>query len=117
MPWHAAAPSLARRVQEEDTRYRHIHENDQFDEARLAAWVKQASQLPGKRMLNERCEALRRIDQSQEFGDGIMWPIDFDMAMEHLHHPKGGPYADHDVERVPAVQILRRHRQCAGVWG
>jgi hypothetical protein len=27
-----------------------IHEDDQFDEAQLAAWVKQASLLPGERM-------------------------------------------------------------------
>ena len=33
-----------------DTRYLDIHEDDQLDEAQLAAWVKQASQLPGKRM-------------------------------------------------------------------
>ena len=33
-----------------DTRYLHIHEHDQFDEEKLAAWVKQASQLPGERM-------------------------------------------------------------------
>jgi hypothetical protein len=33
-----------------DTRYLDIREDDQFDEARLAAWVKQASQLPGERM-------------------------------------------------------------------
>ena len=32
-----------------DTRYLDIHEG-QFDEAQLAAWVKQASQLPGERM-------------------------------------------------------------------
>src|SRR5262245_19999951 len=32
-----------------DVRYLDIHE-DQFDEAQLAAWVKQASQLPGERM-------------------------------------------------------------------
>ena len=30
-----------------DTRYLDIHEDDQFDEAQLAAWVKKASQLPG----------------------------------------------------------------------
>jgi hypothetical protein len=29
------------------TRYVDIHEDDQLDEAQLAAWVKQASQLPG----------------------------------------------------------------------
>jgi hypothetical protein len=33
-----------------DTRYLDIHEDDQLDEARLAAWVKQASQLPGERL-------------------------------------------------------------------
>ena len=30
-----------------DTRYLDIHEDDQLDEAQLAAWVKQASLLPG----------------------------------------------------------------------
>src|SRR3954469_16739952 len=33
-----------------EVRYLDIHEDDQFDEARLASWVKQASQLPGERM-------------------------------------------------------------------
>jgi hypothetical protein len=33
-----------------DTRYLDIHEGDQLDEAQLATWVKQASQLPGERM-------------------------------------------------------------------
>ena len=33
-----------------DTRYLDIHADDQLDEAQLAAWVKQASQLPGERM-------------------------------------------------------------------
>jgi len=33
-----------------DTRYLDLHENDQLDEAQLAAWVKQASLLPGERM-------------------------------------------------------------------
>lgn len=33
-----------------DTRYLDIHEDDELDEARLAAWVMQASQLPGERM-------------------------------------------------------------------
>jgi hypothetical protein len=32
------------------TRYLDIHEDDQLDEAQLAAWVKQASRLPGARM-------------------------------------------------------------------
>ena len=33
-----------------DTRYLNVHEDDQLDEAQFAAWVKQASQLPGERM-------------------------------------------------------------------
>src|SRR5438128_10323405 len=33
-----------------DTRYLNIHEDDELDEAQLAAWVKQASQLPGEKM-------------------------------------------------------------------
>jgi hypothetical protein len=33
-----------------DARYLDVHEDDQLDEAQLAAWVKQASLLPGKRM-------------------------------------------------------------------
>jgi hypothetical protein len=33
-----------------DTRYLDIHENSQLDEAQLADWVKQASQLPGEQM-------------------------------------------------------------------
>ena len=33
-----------------DVRYLDIQEDDHLDEAQLAAWVKQASQLPGERM-------------------------------------------------------------------
>ena len=33
-----------------DVRYLDIREDDQLDEAQLAAWVKRASQLPGERM-------------------------------------------------------------------
>jgi hypothetical protein len=33
-----------------EVRYFHIHEGDEFDESQLAAWVKQAAQLPGERM-------------------------------------------------------------------
>ena len=33
-----------------EVRYLDIHEDDELDEAQLAAWVKQASQLPGERM-------------------------------------------------------------------
>jgi hypothetical protein len=35
---------------QKEVRYFHIHENDQIDEVQFAAWVKQASQLPGERM-------------------------------------------------------------------
>ena len=34
---------------QKDVRYLDIHEDDQLDEAQFIAWVKQASQLPGKR--------------------------------------------------------------------
>jgi hypothetical protein len=33
-----------------ETRYLDIHEHDRLDEAQLAAWVKQASRLPGQPM-------------------------------------------------------------------
>ncbi len=33
-----------------DTRYLDIHEDDEFDEAQFADWVKQASRLPGERL-------------------------------------------------------------------
>ena len=33
-----------------DVRYLDIHEDDELDEAQFAAWVKQASQLPGERL-------------------------------------------------------------------
>jgi hypothetical protein len=33
-----------------ETRYLDIHENDALDEAQLAAWMKQASRLPGERL-------------------------------------------------------------------
>ena len=33
-----------------ETRYFDIHEHDELDEARLADWVRQASQLPGERL-------------------------------------------------------------------
>ena len=35
---------------QKDVRYLDIHEDDELDEAQLAAWVKQASLLPGERM-------------------------------------------------------------------
>ena len=33
-----------------ETRYLDIYEDDGFDEAQMARWVKQASKLPGERM-------------------------------------------------------------------
>jgi hypothetical protein len=35
---------------QKEVRYLDIHEDDELDEAQLAAWVKQASLLPGKPM-------------------------------------------------------------------
>ena len=35
---------------QKEVRYLDIHEDDPLDEAQLAAWVKQASQLPGEKM-------------------------------------------------------------------
>ena len=35
---------------QKNVRYLDIHEDDQVDEAQLAEWVKQASELPGERM-------------------------------------------------------------------
>jgi hypothetical protein len=35
---------------QKEVRYLDIHEDNQLDEAQFAAWVKQASQLPGERM-------------------------------------------------------------------
>src|SRR5262245_1089161 len=35
---------------QKDVRYLDIHEDDPLDEAQFAAWVEQASQLPGERM-------------------------------------------------------------------
>jgi hypothetical protein len=34
----------------EDVRYFHIHEDEALDEAQLADWVRQASELPGERL-------------------------------------------------------------------
>jgi hypothetical protein len=44
---HPRPPGESR---QKEVRYLDIHEDDQIDEARLAAWVRQASQLPGERM-------------------------------------------------------------------
>ena len=43
-------PVPAGESRHKDVRYLDIHEDDHFDEAQFAGWVKQASQLPGERM-------------------------------------------------------------------
>jgi hypothetical protein len=43
-------PAPPVKSKQEDVRYFHIHEDDEFDETRFANWVKQASELPGERM-------------------------------------------------------------------
>src|SRR5437762_1860177 len=43
-------PLLPGKSKHKEVRYLDIHEDDQLDEAQLAAWVKQASLLPGERM-------------------------------------------------------------------
>ncbi len=39
---------------QKDVRYLDIHEDDQLDEAQLAAWVKQAAALPGEKHVSWR---------------------------------------------------------------
>ncbi len=51
----------------------------------------------------------------EEFGDGIMSAIDFDLAMERVANPKGDRVKITMSRQVPAVQILRRQRQRAGI--
>lgn len=43
-------PMPPEKSKHEDVRYYHIREDDQFDEAQFADWVKQASLLPGEKM-------------------------------------------------------------------
>ena len=52
----------------------------------------------------------------EEFGDGIMSAIDFDMEIERLPDPKGDRVKITHVRQIPAVQVLRRERQHAGIW-
>ena len=49
----------------------------------------------------------------EEFGDGIMSAIDFDLSMERQPDPKGDRVKISMLGEIPAVQILRRDRQCA----
>ena len=50
LPRRVAASLPPGTSKQKDVRYLDIHEDDELDEAQLAAWVKQASQLPGERM-------------------------------------------------------------------
>ena len=50
LPRQVAHPVPPGESRSKDTRYLDIHEDDPFDEAQFAAWVKQASALPGERM-------------------------------------------------------------------
>ena len=52
----------------------------------------------------------------EEFGDGIMSAIDFDMAIERQLDPKGDRVRIRDVGQVSALQDLLRHWQadCLG---
>ena len=43
-------PLPPRESKQKDVRYLDIHEGDEWDEAQLAEWVRQASRLPGVRM-------------------------------------------------------------------
>ena len=52
----------------------------------------------------------------EEFGDGIMWAIDFDMLIERQADPKGDRVKERHDRQVPAVRVLRRDRECTGVW-
>jgi len=51
----------------------------------------------------------------EEFGDGIMSAIDFDMEIERKADPKGDRGQNHHVGQIPAIQILRRDGEPVGV--
>src|SRR5271166_1082345 len=44
----------------------------------------------------------------EEFGDGIMSAIDFDLELDPAQAPEGRPRPAAHVRQVPAVQVLRR---------
>ena len=50
----------------------------------------------------------------EEFGDGIMSAIDFDMTIDRQPDPKGDRVKIAHDRQVPAVQVLRREGQRAG---
>jgi hypothetical protein len=47
LPRHVAASCAPGESKHKDVRYLDIYEDDKLDEAQLAAWIKQASKLPG----------------------------------------------------------------------
>ena len=51
----------------------------------------------------------------EEFGDGIMSAIDFDLEFDRLAQSERRPGAARDERQIPAVQILRRRAGRAGV--
>jgi cyanate lyase len=59
---------------------------------------------------------VRGVSGRQEFGDGIMSAIDFDMVMERLPEPKGDCVRTTMSGKFLPVHVLRRERECAGVW-
>ena len=50
LPRRVARPVPPAKSKQKEVRYLDIHEDDEIDEAQFAAWVKQASRLPGVRM-------------------------------------------------------------------
>ena len=52
----------------------------------------------------------------EEFGDGIMSAIDFDMDITRKSRPQGRPRQPRHDRQIPAVQILRRDGERVGVW-
>ena len=52
----------------------------------------------------------------EEFGDGIMSAIDFDMEIERLPDPKGDRVKFYHVGQVSALQILWCDGERAGGW-
>ena len=51
----------------------------------------------------------------EEFGDGIMSAIDFDLDLGRLAEREGRPRPAHHVRQVFALQILRRRAGRAGI--
>ena len=47
LPRHVAESCPPGESKHKEVRYRDIHEDDPLDEARLAAWIRQAAALPG----------------------------------------------------------------------